>query len=110
MYVVITRDFDELADIERNTVATLETAFARIVCMCGYSYQFEPTADGWRLVLTDVERLDCSPEPVLSDYKKMDDAKHDLLAQAVDGRLKGYVAVPFDAFKKRRVEFETSEI
>ena len=93
MYVVFAEELEEVADIRPHTVASLEQAFAQIVCRCGYQYHFEPRSEaGWVLVLTDVERPDRNPDPILSDYKKPDDAKHDLIAQAVDGRLRGLAA------------------
>ena len=103
MYVVFTEEMDDLADVKAHTVLTLEEAFARIVCRCGLSYRFEPQNEGgWALALTDVERPERSPDPILSDYKKPDDAKHDLIAQAVDGRLRGHVAVHLREFERRR--------
>lgn len=101
MYVVFAGEFEEQVD-SALTAATLEQAFAQIVCRCGYSYHFESVDEGWKLVLTDVERLDCSPDPIVSHFKKREDAKRDLLAQAVDGRLKSYVALPRDLFERRK--------
>jgi len=102
MYVVFAEELEDVGDVRKHTVETLEQAFAQIVCRCGYNYHFEPRPEeGWQLVLTDGERPDCSPEPILSDYKKPDDAKHDLLAQAVDGRLRGHTAVHLRDFEKR---------
>ncbi len=102
MYVVFAEELEEVADVRSHTVATLEQAFAQIVCRCGYAYHFEQEQEGWKLVLTDVERPACNPEPVVSDYKRPRDAKHDLIAQAVDGRLKGHVAVSLQDFENRR--------
>ena len=94
MYVVFAEELEDTADLLPHTVQTLEQAFARIACRCGYNYHFEPRSEeGWAMILTDVARPECSPEPILSDYKKPDDAKHDLIAQAVDGRLRGHMAV-----------------
>ena len=68
-----------------------------------YQYHFEPRNEaGWALVLTDVERPDRNPDLILSDCKKPDDAKHDLIVQAVDGRLRGHVAVHLRDFERRR--------
>ena len=92
MYVVFSGEFEDHTD-EPLIAATLEQAFAQIVCRCGYSYHFEPMDGGWKLVLTDVERLDRSPDPIVSQYKRREDAKRDLLTQACDGRLKGYAAL-----------------
>lgn len=105
MYVVFAEELEDAADAadaQRHTVPTLEQAFAQIAFRCGLSYHFEQEQEGWRLVFTDVERPDCSPEPVHTDYKRPRDAKHDLIAQAVDGRLKGHVAISLQDFEKRR--------
>src|ERR1700758_3745615 len=102
MYVVFAEELERAADAQSHTVATLEQAFAKIACRCGLSYAFEQEQEGWRLVLTDVERPDRSPEPVHTDYKRHRDAKHDLIAQAVDGRLRGHVAVSLRDFENRR--------
>jgi hypothetical protein len=104
MYVVIAEEFEEFVDPALNTVQTLEQAFAQIVCRCGYAYHFEPGNDCWRLVLTDVESPSHSPDPITSDFKKIADAKHDLMAQAVDGRLKGYIAMLAADFERRKAE------
>ncbi len=45
---------------------------------------------------------DRNPDPVFSDYKKPDDAKRDLIAQAVDGRLRGHVAIHLRDFERQR--------
>lgn len=50
----------------------------------------------------DIERPECSPEPIRSTYIKRSDAHRDLMQQAVDGRLKGYAAVPLADLKKQR--------
>jgi hypothetical protein len=102
MYVVFAEELEAAADAQGHIVQTLEQAVAQITCRCGYDYQFEPEETGWKLVLTDVERPDCSPEPVRTDYMRPRDAKHDLMAQAVDGRLKGHVAVSYEQFMKSR--------
>lgn len=102
MYVVFAEELEDVADVKAHTVLTLEQAFAQIVCRCGLAYHFEPTQEGWALILTDVERPDRSPDPVLSDYKKPDDAKHDLIAQAVDGRVRGHVAIHLRDFERGR--------
>jgi len=100
MYVLM---FDgELADTPTTamaaTVPTLDQAFARICCHCGLSYRFVPGDEGWTLEMTDVERPERSPEPIHSTYKKPRDAQHDLMTQAVDGRIRGHVAVRDDLF------------
>jgi hypothetical protein len=89
--------------LSRNTCQALEQAFARIACRCGLSYSFESEADGWKLVLTDVERPDRSPLPIRSKYKKPRDAQHDLMVQAVDGRLRGHIAIDAELLKSTRV-------
>jgi hypothetical protein len=101
MYVVFAEELEDATDAKRHIVPTLEQAFAQIACRCGFSYHFEQEQEGWRLVFTDVERPDCSPEPVHTDYKRPRDAKHDLIAQAVDGRLKGHVAISLQDFEMR---------
>lgn len=103
MYVTIFDETMSPEDMGRNTVQTLEQAFALIACRAGLSYAFEPVKEGWKLVLTDVERPDCSPDPVYSTCIKMRDAKYDLLNQACDGRIKGYVALPADDFTKAHI-------
>lgn len=102
MYVVFAEELNDAPDPRGHIVQSLEQAFAQIACRCGLSYHFEQEQEGWRLVFTDVERPDCSPEPVHTDYKRPRDAKYDLIAQAVDGRLKGHVAVSLQDFEKRR--------
>lgn len=101
MYVVFAEEIETDADISRRAVETLEQAFAQIVCRCGFNYHFEHGAEGWALVLTDVERPDCSPEPILTTYTKPRDAQHDLMSQAVDGRLRGHVAVDAAIFRRQ---------
>jgi hypothetical protein len=86
-----------------NTARTLDQAFAQIACRCGYSYHFEGQADGWKLVLFDVERPEHSPDPIHSRCLKPTDAQYDLMSQAVDGRLKGHIALPIDTYKRTRL-------
>ena len=105
MYVLM---FDgEVADTPTAamalTVPTLDQAFARICCRCGLSYRFVAEEEGWRLEVTDVERPERSPEPIHSSYKKPRDAQHDLMTQAVDGRIRGHVAVRDDLFGRARI-------
>ncbi len=99
MLVVFRGDGD---DFVPNRVSALEQAFAQIVCRCGLMYQFEPEDDCWRMVFTDVELPDRSPDPMISTYKKAADAKRDLMMQAVDGRLRNLIAVPLDQFERYR--------
>ena len=101
MYVVFAEEIEDAANSQKQAVPTLEQAFAQIACRCGLSYAFEQEQEGWRLVFTDVERPECSPEPVYTDYRRPRDAQHDLLAQAVDGRLRGHVALSLRDFEKR---------
>lgn len=97
----------EVADTPTATIAaavpTLDQAFARICCHCGLSYRFVAEEEGWRLEMTDVARPECSPDPVHSSYKKPRDAQHDLMTQAVDGRIRGHVAVRDDLFGRARI-------
>ncbi len=65
MYVVFAEELENVADTKGHIVQSLEQAFAQIACRCGYNYHFEQEQDGWKLVLTDVERPDCSPEPIV---------------------------------------------
>ena len=102
MYVVFAEEIEQAAAAKSHIVQTLEQAFAQIACRCGYNYHFEQEQDGWKLVLTDVERPDCSPEPIISSYQRPRDAKHDLIAQAVDGRLKGHIAISYENFERNR--------
>ncbi len=102
MYVVFAEELDEAQDTKGHLVETLEEAFAQIVHRCCYMHHFEHEKDGWRLVLTDMERPECSPEPIRTDYDRPRDAKHDLIAQAVDGRLKGHVAISYEDFERGR--------
>lgn len=101
MYVIF-REGDEVVSAS-STARTLEQAFAQIACKCGYSYRFEAAEAGWHLVIADVERPECSPEPIFSTCIKPRDAQHDLMTQAVDGRLKGHIAVSADDFRRARV-------
>jgi hypothetical protein len=105
MYVLI---FDgEIDETPTTAMAatgpTLDQAFARICCPCGLSYQFVSGEEGWTLDMTDVERPECSPEPIRSEYKKPRDAQHDLMTQAVDGRIRGHVAIRDDLFGRARI-------
>lgn len=105
MYVVFLEGLESEPGAALHTARTLEQAFSQIACRCGYSYRFE-AADpepGWRMVLTDVERPECSPDPVHSTCIKPRDAQHDLMAQAVDGRLKGYIAVSAENYRRATV-------
>ena len=99
MFVVFCTDDD---DFEPMRAAALEQAFAQVVCRLGLMYQFEPESDCWRLVLTDVERPDRSPDPIVSTLKKGSEARRDLMMQAVDGRLQNLVAIPAFEYERRR--------
>ena len=103
MYVVFVEELD--GDPKPEQIArTLEQAFAQIACRCGYSYRFEPAQEmGWCLFLTDVERPERSPDPIHSTCIKPRDAQYDLMRQAVDGRLKGHVALEAEAYRRARV-------
>ena len=101
MYVVFAEELESGPPRPRNSAGTLEEAFARICCHCGLSYRFESAGEyGWCLFLTDVERPERSPAPIRSKYKRPQDAQHDLMSQAVDGRIRGHVAVPSVDFTK----------
>ena len=56
-----------------------------------------------RTLLIDVERPERSPDPIHSTCIKPRDAQYDLMSQAVDGRLKGHVALHADAYQRARV-------
>lgn len=103
MYVVFVEEIDGPLD-PIYTAKTLEQAFAQIACRCGYSYRFEPAdKHGWCLFLTDVERPERSPDAIHSSCIKPRDAQYDLMSQAVDGRLKGHVALHVDAYRRARI-------
>lgn len=103
MYVVFVEEL-EAGQEPLHIARTLEQAFAQIVCRCGYSYRFEAADEhGWCLFLTDVERPERSPDPIHSTCIKPRDAQHDLMSQAVDGRLKGHVALHLYAYQRARV-------
>jgi hypothetical protein len=103
MYVVFAEQLEDAAHLGADTVATLEQAFARICLHRGLSYRFVPKEEGWRLELVDVERPDRSPEPIHTSLKKPRDAQHDLMTQAVDGRIGGHVAIRDDLFGHARI-------
>lgn len=83
MYVVFVENLDEAKDVALHTARTLDQAFAQIACQCGLSYRFESETEGWKL--------------------KPRDAHHDLMSQAVDGRLKGHVALHVHAYRRAQV-------
>jgi hypothetical protein len=97
---VVVQESDEGLGIEQTPVERLETAFAQVCCRAGVVYHFEQIADGWRLTFIDGERPECSPEPITTTYIKRTDAQRDLMRQAVDGRLKGWLAVPVAAIRR----------
>ena len=105
MYVVFVEELDVGQEPRQEHIArTLDQAFAMIVCRCGYSYRFEPAQEqGWCLFLIDVERPERSPDAIHSTCIKPRDAQHDLMSQAVDGRLKGHVALHGEAFMRARI-------
>src|ERR1700748_1518427 len=105
MYVVFVEETENaFAGEPLHTARTLEQAFAQIVCRCGYSYRFEAAQEqGWCLFLIDVERPERSPDPIHSTCIKPRAAQRDLMSQAVDGRLKGHVALHADAFRRARI-------
>jgi hypothetical protein len=73
------------------------------MCRCGLTYHFEREQEGWRLVFKDVEHPDRSPDTIHTDYERPREAKHALVAQAVDGRIRGHVAVRDDLFGYARI-------
>jgi hypothetical protein len=101
MYVVFVEEL-EAGQEPLHIARTVEQAFAQIACRCGYSYRFESEDHGCRLVLTDVERPECSPDSIHSTCKPRD-AQHDLMSQAVDGRLKGHVALDLGTYRRPRI-------
>src|SRR3954462_5777026 len=104
MYVVFVEETEDAFEGPLHTAWTSEQAFEQITCRCGYSYRFEPAQEqGWCLFLIDVERPERSPDPIHSTCIKMRDAHHDLMSQAVDGRLRGHVALHIAAYQRARV-------
>ena len=103
MYVVFAEELEQAANARGHIVHTLEQAFAQIMCRCGLAYHFEQEQEGWKLVFTDVERPERSPESIHSDYKRPRDAKYDLIAQAVDGRIRGHVVLSLQDFDRARI-------
>ena len=53
--------------------------------------------------MTTICASERSPEPIHSSCIKPRDAQFDLMSQAVDGRLKGYVALHLDAYRRANV-------
>lgn len=100
-YIVFAEEHEDVADVRGHTVPTLEQAFARIIDRCGLTHHFEREEEGWRLVLSDPEDPSRSPDPILSTYIKPRDAHFDLMSQAVDGRLRGHIAVDAAVFSKQ---------
>jgi hypothetical protein len=100
-YVVFAEELEDVADIRPHTVASLEQAFAQIIDRCGFTHHFEREEEGWRLILSDQEDPSRYPDPILSTYIKPRDAHYDLMAQAVDGRLRGHIAVDLAVFNKQ---------
>jgi hypothetical protein len=104
-YVVFAGELTEAAEAKGRAVETLEQAFAQIACRCGLAYHFEPSErGGWKMVLFDVQHPSHNPDPIFSTYKRVQDAQHDLMTQAVDGRLRGHIAVELGEFRRRFIE------
>jgi hypothetical protein len=100
MYVVFVEELEGPQD-PIHTAVSLEHAFAQIMSRCGYSHRFMPAEEhGWCLFLIDGERPERSPDPIHSSCIKPRDAQHDLMSQAVDGRLKGHVAMHLEAYRR----------
>jgi len=55
------------------------------------------------MVLFDVGQPSRSPDPIFTNLKRVSDAQHDLMRQAIDGRLRRHVAVELEAFRRRIV-------
>lgn len=85
-----------------GTGIPLPRAFAEVCCRAGLSYHFEHHETGWKLVLVDAERQECSPEPITSDYVKRADAERDLMEQAVIRGLRGFAAMPLALYRKHQ--------
>ncbi len=102
-YIVFAEELEDVADLRSHTVPSLEQAFARIIERCGLRHHFAREDEGWRLVLSDPEDPSRNPDPILSTYIKPRDAHHDLMTQAVDGRLRGHVALNNEAYKRVRI-------
>ena len=104
-YVVFAEEIETKFDLEKRTVLTLEQAFAQIVCRCGLAYHFAPSdRGGWILDLFDVAEPSRNPDAIYSTYKRISDAQHDLMTQAVDGRLRGHIAVELEMFRRQFIE------
>lgn len=104
MYVVFAEELDQSPPGPGNIARTLDEAFARICCRCGLSYRFNPAPEeGWSLELTDVEHPQRSPDPIFSTYRRVQDAQHDLMSQAVDGRIHGHIALRDDQFSQAMI-------
>lgn len=100
-YVVFAEELLDAAEAKGRAVETLEQAFAQVMCRCGLAYHFEPTSRGWKMVLVDVEQPSRNPDPIFSNYKRASDAQHHLMSQAVDGRIRGHLAVSLQDFEDR---------
>jgi hypothetical protein len=103
MYVVFAEELENTPPGATNTARTLDEAFAHICCRSSLSYRFVSEEEGWRLELTDVEQPERSPDPIHSSYKKPRDARHDLMTQAVDGRIRGHIAIRDDLFGRAQI-------
>ena len=102
-YVVFAEELEDVLDIRAHTVATLEQAFAQITDRCGLIHHFEREENGWKLMLIDSEDASRNPDPIFSTYIKPRDAQHDMMMQAVDGRLRGHVAVDLETFRRSAI-------
>ena len=103
MYVVFAEELENPSLGSANTARTLDEAFARICCRSGLSYRLVPADQGWTLELTDVEPPERGPDPIHSSYKKPRNAQHDLMTQAVDGHIRGHIAIREDLFGRARI-------
>jgi hypothetical protein len=55
------------------------------------------------LELFDVAEPSHNPDPIYSPYKRIADAQHDLMIQAMDGRIRGHIAIRDDLFSHARI-------
>lgn len=99
MWVVIAENEDEVSG--RSGIGIpLPRAFAEVCCRAGLNYHFDHEETGWKLVLTDGARPECSPEPFRSDYVKRADAERNLMEHAIVRGIRGYAALPFALYQR----------
>ena len=82
------------------TMPTLRRAFDYVTdTLCGLAYGVE-VVEGIH-VLTFTERRLWQPIQVISEHRLQGDAWNDLMRQSLDGRLKGFAAMPVREFYKQ---------